>query len=96
MADPKETIEFEVCLTCHTSHHEGGNIHELVDPAPWTLWNDETSGKYDIVSDSVCEDCCEMAVDCNHRSDPFSKIPCGGCGTELAGERFNYLAWAKD
>lgn len=74
-----ETMEIVVCTDCYFSHHEGRFI-----PGTWTLLE---SNEY-VVDQTTCAPCWDANLECEHNTQDFSADPCGGCGTQLAGERY--------
>lgn len=103
MAHEKEfSTTYWVCVDCHLDHHVGDEHEPAEGCVPWSLiepgqtmtngifQKDHECGWEDMTDadEPPCDGECEMAT--------FSKTPCDGCGSYLAGERYAYTVWTPE
>lgn len=81
------TTPVQVCVDCMIQAVNGDGEHD--ESTPWALWNDTRDvvpGLHHEWHDDECDGEGLFECDCEH--DPFSRVPCEGCGSTLAGERW--------
>ena len=87
-----------VCIGCMLTDQQGEvpADQDPTQPKPWCKLADGESSYWVMGSahgplDADCNASTEEDhyTDCGH--DDFSRSQCGGCGTYLAGERFDYV-----
>ena len=70
-----EKIQIIVCTDCHLAHH-GYDSHEIGYTPEVEPW---------ALGDSL------NAADVSDGESVFSNSPCGACGSDLAGDRYDYV-----
>lgn len=85
---------------CDESHDPAGCDESrcVVAERQTEQWPDEDGGRWEIIVQSVCDECWEThgdlmrERDCPHTEPSFSWYRCDGCGSRLGGDRWPAVA----
>jgi hypothetical protein len=91
-----------VCVDCYGAHH-GLEQHGTPDREPLSLIPEDVDVTAGLLYEEHEEDCLFHTLghdapddyECDCERIEFSKSPCEGCGSRLAGEREALTLWKK-
>lgn len=95
------TTTVYACVDC-TQLHANGEMNTTPDCEPWNLTDSDPTvanvsmGMMDSAHDCEDPEACRESYaysgeGCEHIA--FSTSPCGGCGSQMAGERYAFTLW---